>query len=115
MRIECFGTGTLEWSSSSGLDIPSDSQNQKYQQPDYSRGVQTLYINDFSDSVTSTYTCTTDLTNDHLRKTVYITNCKFGNFGTAHITAFEKIGECNSSIIMLLMPTLRLFILAHGL
>ena len=81
MRVECFGSGTLQWTSSTpGLEITSNSQDPIYQQPDHSRSVQTLHIQSFDDDALSIYTCATDLldsTNNAVQVAVFITNCEF--------------------------------------
>ena len=79
VRLECFGTGNLQWSSSTGLQILSDMSGNIHQSYDHARDALTLVIQNFT-SVTITYTCMTDLTDAHnspITVSVLIASCKW--------------------------------------
>ena len=65
VHLMCFGTGNLEWTSSSGLEIPSGESGNIYQSYDHTRDALTLMIQNFTSTTTATYTCMTDLTDAH--------------------------------------------------
>ena len=80
VRLECRGTGTLQWSSSiTGLQIPSDSSGNVYQAYDHTRDALALVIQNFTSITTATYTCMTNLTEAHnspITSSILITSCK---------------------------------------
>ena len=79
VRLECLGSGTLQWSSSTGLQIQSDGSGNIYQSYDHTRDALTLVIQNFTSVTRATYTCMTNLTNAHnspITTSVLITSCK---------------------------------------
>ena len=79
VRLECLGSGTLQWSSSTGLQIPSDQSGNIYQTNDHTRDALALVIQNFTSDSIATYTCMTNLTDAHnnpVTATVLITSCK---------------------------------------
>ena len=80
VRLECRGTGTLQWSSSTtGLQIPSDSSSNVHQAYDHTRDALALVIQNFTSITTATYTCMTNLTDAHnspITTSILITSCK---------------------------------------
>ena len=79
VRLECFGTGSLEWISSTGLEISSSDLENIYQAYDPTRDALTLVIMNFTSIDVATYTCKTDLNDAHnipLAVSVLITSCK---------------------------------------
>ena len=79
IRLECFGTGSLQWSSSTGLQIPSDQSGNIYQIYDHTRDALALVIQNFTSVTIATYTCMSNLTDAHnspITTSVLITSCK---------------------------------------
>ena len=80
VRLECRGTGTLQWNSSTGLQIPSDTSSNVHQAYyDHTRDALALVIQNFTSITTATYTCTTTLTDAHnspITSSILITSCK---------------------------------------
>ncbi len=83
VRLECRGTGNLQWSRSSStgvnLQIPSDQSNNTYQTYDHTRDALALVIRNFSSITIATYTCTTNLTDAHnspITTSILITSCE---------------------------------------
>ena len=79
VRLECFGSGNLLWNSSTRLEIPQGSSGNIYQSYDSINDVLSLVIQNFTRVTTSTYTCTTDLTdmqNKPITESVLVTSCK---------------------------------------
>ena len=79
VRLECLGTGTLQWSSSTGSQIWSDESGNIYQSYDHTRDALTLVIQNFTSVNIATYTCMTNLTDAHnspITASVLITSCK---------------------------------------
>ena len=79
VRLECFGTGSLQWSSSTGLQIPSDQSGNIYQAYDHTRDALALVIQNFTSVTIATYTCMSNLTDAHnspITTSVLITSCK---------------------------------------
>ena len=66
VTIECFGSGDLQWTSSTGQEVSTDMESSNlYQLFISSRDVQVLHIRNFSSSnAAATYTCTTNLTSE---------------------------------------------------
>ena len=80
IRLECFGTGTLQWNSSTGLEIPLATSGNIYQSYDPTSDALSLVIRNFTSITTSTYTCMTDLTdmqNNPISESVLVTSCKW--------------------------------------
>ena len=85
VEIACsgFGTSTLNWMSSTGVDIPmvnddlSPDSSNIFQRYDITTRRQFLIIQRFTptDDI-AIYTCETDLTVDRVSLSVYITSCK---------------------------------------
>ena len=78
VRLECRGTGTLQWNSSTGL-LPSDPSSNVYQTYDHTRDARALVIQNFTSIVRAMYTCTTTLTDAHnspITTSILITSCK---------------------------------------
>ena len=79
VRLECFGSGNLQWNSSTGLEIPVATSGNIYQSYDSTRDALSLVIRNFTSITTSTYTCITDLTdtlNSPITEAVLVTSCK---------------------------------------
>ena len=79
VNLECFGSGNLEWTSSTGFDIPLDELGEIHQSYDHTRDALSLVIANFTSDHTAVYTCTTDLTDDYDRQialSILITNCE---------------------------------------
>lgn len=79
VSLECFGTGTLEWTRSTGEDISSDESENIYQIYNQRRDVLTLVIRNFTSLTTGVYTCMTNLTDAHnnpITASLLITSCK---------------------------------------
>ena len=79
VRLECLGTGTLQWSSSTGSQILSDQSGNIYQTNDHTRDALALVIQNFTSDSIATYACMTDLTDAHnnpITASVLITSCK---------------------------------------
>ena len=79
VRLECFGTGSLQWSSSTGLQILSDQSGNIYQTYDHTRDALALVIQNFTSVTIATYTCMSNLTDAHnspITTSVLITSCK---------------------------------------
>ena len=77
--MECFGTGDLQWSSSSGLDISSNQSGDIHWSYDHTRDALALVIQNFTASYTAVYTCTSDLAvlgSDPLAFSLLITSCE---------------------------------------
>ena len=80
VRLECSGTGILQWTSSTGLEIPPDRSGDIYQSYDHIRDALALVIQNFTSVTIATYTCMIDLTDAHnmsISISVLITNCKW--------------------------------------
>ena len=80
IRLECFGTGNLQWSSSTGLQVLSDTSGNIYQLYDHTRDALTLVIQNFTNIAIATYTCMTNLTDAHnspITVSILITSCKW--------------------------------------
>ena len=83
VRLECFGTGNLQWSSSTGLEISLNRSGDIYWSYDHTRDALALVIQNFTASYTAVYTCTSDLTvfdSDPLSLSLLITSCECANF-----------------------------------
>ena len=80
IRLECFGTGNLQWTSSTGLEIPSDRSGDIYQSYDHTRDALALVIQNFTISNTAVYTCVSDLTDvfnsNPISLSLFLTNCE---------------------------------------
>ena len=79
VRLECYGTGSLQWTSSTGLEIPLASSGNIYQSYDPTRDALSLVIQNFTNITTATYTCMTNLTdaqNNPITVSVLVTSCK---------------------------------------
>ena len=79
VRLECFGTGNLQWSSSTGLEISSNQSGDIYWSYDHTRDALALVIQNFTTNYTAVYTCTSDLTNvlgSKLPLSLLITSCE---------------------------------------
>ena len=79
LRLECFGTGNLQWTSSTGLEISSDESGNIYRSYDHTRDALTLVIQNFTNDTIATYTCMTDVTDVNgspITISVLITSCK---------------------------------------
>ena len=80
VRLECFGTGILQWTSSTGLEIPSDMSGNVYQSYDHTRDALALVIRNFTTINTAVYTCASDLdnvlNNGPVLLSLLITNCE---------------------------------------
>ena len=80
ITLECFGTGSLEWTSSTGSEIKFDESENIYQSYDPTRDALALTIKNFTSLTTDVYTCMTDLTDIHnnpVTESVLITSCKY--------------------------------------
>ena len=79
VRLECRGIGNLLWSSSTGLQIPSDQSSNIYQAYDHhTRDTLTLVIQNFTSIAIATYTCMTNLTdarNSPITSSILISSC----------------------------------------
>ena len=86
VQLECFGTGNLQWSSSTGLEISSNQSDDIYWSYDHTRDALTLVIQNFTASYAAVYTCTSDLTNvlsmrsDSLSLLITSCECVVNNF-----------------------------------
>ena len=79
VRLECYGTGNLQWTSSTGLEIPLAGSGDIYQSYDHTRDALALVIQNFTSTTIATYTCVTDLIDAHntpISISVLITSCK---------------------------------------
>ena len=79
ISLECFGSGTLTWNASTGVQIPFGNSGDLYQSYDSTRDSLTLMIMSFSSAMTAVYSCMTNLTDAHnnpITASVLITNCK---------------------------------------
>ena len=79
VRLECFGTGSLKWTNSTGLDISSSDLENIYQSYDPTRDALSLVIMNFTSINSATYTCMTNLNDAHntpLAVSILITSCK---------------------------------------
>ena len=74
--VTCRGSGTLMWSSTSGIDIPSvtsiDSED-IYQLQDITLSTQELVIRSFTTSYQSEYMCS----NSDNSESIFLASCKF--------------------------------------
>jgi hypothetical protein len=80
VRLDCRGTGNLQWSSSNvNLQILSDQSNNIYETFDNARDALALVIRNFTSISITTYTCTTNLTDAHnspITTSILITSCE---------------------------------------
>ena len=79
VNLECFGSGTLTWTSSTSSEIWTSESGNIYQLYDQTRDAQALIIRNFTSATTAIYTCTTDLINNYnslIATSVFITSCK---------------------------------------
>ena len=79
VSLECFGTGTLKWTSSTGEAISSDESENIYWSYDQTRDALALVIRNFTSLTTAVYTCMTNLTDAHtnaITVSLLITSCK---------------------------------------
>ena len=79
VRLECFGSGNLEWSSSIDSEITTSVLENVYQSYDHTRDALALVIRNFTNITTAMYTCMTDLNDTHNRPitiSILITSCK---------------------------------------
>ena len=76
ITVTCRGSGTLMWSSTSGIDIPSvtltDSED-IYQLQDITASTQQLVIRSFTTSYQSEYMCS----NSDNSESIFLASCKF--------------------------------------
>ena len=76
ITVTCRGSGTLMWSSTSGIDIPSvtsiDSED-IYQLQDITASTQQLVIRSFTTSYQSEYMCS----NSDNSESILLASCKF--------------------------------------
>ena len=80
VTLECFGTGSLKWTSSTGSEIEFDESENIFQLYDPTRDALALTIKNFTSLTTDVYTCMTDLTDAHnnsITVSVLITSCKY--------------------------------------
>ena len=79
VRLECFGSGSLKWTSSTGLNISSSDLENIHQSYDPTRDALTLVIMNLTSINSATYTCMTNLNDTHnipLAVSILITSCK---------------------------------------
>lgn len=77
VSLECLGSGSLVWTSSTGLEIPFDESNNIYQSYNETRDALTLVISNFTNSTTATYTCMANLTDSIVTtSSILVTSCK---------------------------------------
>ena len=79
VRLECLGTGNLQWTSSTGFQIWSDQSGNIYQAYDHTRDALALVIQNFTSVTIDTYTCMTnlaDVSNMPITSSVLITSGK---------------------------------------
>ena len=76
ITLTCRGSGTLMWSSASGIDIPSvtltDSED-IYQLQDILASTQQLVIRSFTTSYQNEYMCS----NSDNSESIFLASCKF--------------------------------------
>ena len=83
VSLECFGTGSLWWNSSTGLEISLNRSADIYWSPDHTRDALALVIQNFTTSYTAVFTCTSDLTvlgGGPLSSSLLITSCEWFTF-----------------------------------
>ena len=76
ITVTCRGSGTLMWSSTSGIDVPSVTLTDGediYQLQDITTSSQQLVIRSFTTSYQSEYMCS----NSDNSESIFLASCKF--------------------------------------